>query len=191
MQEQYYIDWINSLDIKDCIFINTIEELYQNDNDILSNIIAKILNKSVEELDKIEQNKNLNYINIISIYMKKYFNYIYDTNDEINLKNNTILLVKFLKSKYPYSIENKNNDKINDVNLRPKSYKNNRDLYEEEKNNSKNLLCENQSFIGKTFEKFINKSQPFLNIDIKEEEKNDDSKYNKYYQNLQTNYQNN
>jgi len=178
MQEQYYIDWINSLDIKDCIFINTIEELYQNDNDILSNIIAKILNKSVEELDKIEQNKNLNYINIISIYMKKYFNYIYDTNDEINLKNNTILLVKFLKSKYQNSIENKNNVKINNVNLRPKSSKNNRDLYEEEKNNSKNLLCENQSFIGKTFEKFINKSQPFLNIDIKEEEKNDDSKYN-------------
>ena len=178
MQEQYYIDWINSLDIKDCILINTIEELYQNDNDILSNIIAKILNKSVEELDKIEQNKNLNYINIISIYMKKYFNYIYDTNDEINLKNNTILLVKFLKSKYPNSIESKNNDKINNVNLRPKSSKNNRDLYEEEKNNSKNLLCENQSFIGKTFEKFINKSQPFLNIGIKKEEKNDDSKYN-------------
>jgi len=178
MQEQYYIDWINSLDIKDCILINTIEELYQNDNDILSNIIAKILNKSVEELDKIEQNKNLNYINIISIYMKKYFNYIYDTNDEINLKNNTILLVKFLKSNYPNSIENKNNDKINNINLRPKSSKNNRDLYEEEKNNSKNLLYENQSFIGKTFEKFINKSQPFLNINIKEEEKNDYSKYN-------------
>ena len=125
MQEQYYIDWINSLDIKDCILINTIEELYQNDNDILSSIIAKILKKSVEELDKIEQNKNLNYINIISIYMKKYFNYIYDTNDEINLKNNTILLVKFLKSKYPNPIENKNNNKINDVNLRPKSSKNN------------------------------------------------------------------
>ena len=36
MKEQYYIDWINSLDIKDCIFINSIEELINNDNNILS-----------------------------------------------------------------------------------------------------------------------------------------------------------
>ena len=49
MKEQYYIDWINSLDIKDSIFINTIEELFQNDNNILLNIISIILNKKIDE----------------------------------------------------------------------------------------------------------------------------------------------
>ena len=62
MKEQYYIDWINSLDIKDCIFINSIEELINNDNNILLNIISIILNKKVDELIKGKEFKNLNYI---------------------------------------------------------------------------------------------------------------------------------
>ncbi len=62
MKEQYYIDWINSLDIKDSIFINTIEELFQNDNNILLNIISIILNKKIDEFVKEEEYKNLNYI---------------------------------------------------------------------------------------------------------------------------------
>ena len=61
MKEQYYIDWINSLDVKDCIFVNKIEDLYQN-NTILLNIIAIILNKNVADL--LDYNK-LNYLNNI------------------------------------------------------------------------------------------------------------------------------
>ena len=114
MKEQYYIDWINSLDIKDSIFVNSIEDLYRNDNDVLLNIISIILNKKVDELTKGNEFKNLNYIHKLSIIMKKNFGYIYETNNEINLKNNTILLIKFLKPKFPNNIKknNTNNNKL-------------------------------------------------------------------------------
>ena len=112
MKEQYYIDWINSLDIKDSIFVNSIEDLYRNDNDVLLNIISIILNKKVDELTKGNEFKNLNYIHKLSIIMKKNFGYIYETNNEINLKNNTILLIKFLKPKYPNNFQKNNNNKL-------------------------------------------------------------------------------
>ena len=99
MQEQYYIDWINSLDIEDSIFINTTEDLYKGVNNILLNIIAIILNQNLEEINN--QFQNLNYLNKIAIIMKNNFYYNYETSDKINLKNNTILLIKFLKSKFP------------------------------------------------------------------------------------------
>ena len=75
MNEQYYIDWINSLDVKDSIFINSIEELYQNDNNILLNIVAIILNKKFDEFLKAEEYKNLNNIKRLSVIMKKNFDY--------------------------------------------------------------------------------------------------------------------
>ena len=120
MKEQYYIDWINSLDIKGSIFINTIEELYQNDNNILLNIISIILNKKIDEFVREEEYKNLNYITKISMIMKNNFDYIYEINDELNLKNNTLLLIKFLKSKYPNNIRRNDNkifSIINNINI--------------------------------------------------------------------------
>ena len=134
MNEQYYIDWINSLDIKDSIFINSIEELYQNDNNILLNIVAIILNKKFDEFLKAEEYKNLNNIKRLSVIMKKNFDYNYEINDEMNLKNNTLLLIKFLKSKFPNNIRRNDNkffSIINNINItystqikeRPKSSK--------------------------------------------------------------------
>ena len=138
MKEQYYIDWINSLDVKDCIFVNKIEDLYQN-NTILLNIIAIILNKNVADL--LDYNK-LNYLNNITIIMENYFNYIYESDDEKYLKENTILLIKFLKSKFnnyfkSNIINNKKSisliESINNINLskikeRSKSSKNIRNV---------------------------------------------------------------
>ena len=66
--------------------------------------------------------------------MKNNFDYIYEINDELNLKNNTLLLIKFLKSKYPNNIRRNDNkifSIINNINItystqikeRPKSSK--------------------------------------------------------------------
>ena len=38
MSEQYFIDWINSLDIPNSVLVNKIEDLYKKNN-ILINII--------------------------------------------------------------------------------------------------------------------------------------------------------
>ena len=164
MKEEYYIDWINSLDINNCIFVNTIEDLYQSDNNILLNIIAIILNKDIEEILEKEQLKNLNYLNKISFLSKEYLNYNYDSNDEINLKKNTILFIKFLKSKYP--------DNLNIIKERPKSSKN----IKEKKYSLNNIIPEKLIFRN--------------NINIKEESKNSDTNYINKTQ-IETNYLNN
>ena len=150
MKEQYYIDWINSLDINECIFVNTVEDLYQSNNNILLNILAIILNKKIEEIFNEEKLQNLNYLNKISFLVRKYLNYNYDPNDEINLKQNTILLIKFLKSKYP--------DNFNIIKERPKSSKN---------------ISEKYSINNIIPEKLIFRNQ----LNIKEESKNDDNNY--------------
>ena len=183
MKEQYYIDWINSLDIKDSIFINTIEELYQNDNNILLNIISIILNKKIDEFVKEEEYKNLNYITKISMIMKNNFDYIYEINDELNLKNNTLLLIKFLKSKYPNNIRRNDNkifSIINNINItystqikeRPKSSKVIHNLSvnkeTEEKNQIGKIMLKNTE---KKMEEFIMNYLLKLGI-ITEEQKN-------------------
>ena len=140
MKEQYYIDWINSLDIKDCIFINSIEELINNDNNILLNIISIILNKKVDELIKGKEFKNLNYIDKLSNIMKNYFGYVYEINNEINIKNNTILLIKFLKPKYPNNIQkNNNNNKLTSLNINTNNDINNNKEKKERPKSSKIL----------------------------------------------------
>ena len=48
MNKKFYIDWINSLEIPESVLIDKIEDLIQN-NDILLNIISKVLNKKIEE----------------------------------------------------------------------------------------------------------------------------------------------
>ena len=151
MKEEYYIDWINSLDINNCIFVNTIEDLYQSNNNILLNIISIILNKKTEEILEKEQLKNLNYLNKISVLAKEYLNYNYDPNDEINLKQNTTLLIKFLKSKYP--------NNLNIIKERPKTSKN----INEKKYSINNIIPEKLIFRN--------------NLNTKEESKNDDNNY--------------
>lgn len=106
MNEQYFIDWINSLDIPDSALVNKVEDLYKK-NDILLNIISIILNKNIKELLNItHQSKSLNSLKNISKIMDMYFDYKYDYSNRNNLKKNTLLLLKFLKSRYPKQIEN-------------------------------------------------------------------------------------
>ena len=140
MKEQYYIDWINSLDIKDCIFINSIEELINNDNNILLNIISIILNKKVDELIKGKEFKNLNYIDKLSNIMKNYFGYSYEINNEINIKNNTILLIKFLKSKYPNHIHKNNKDILTSYNINTNNENNNNNKEKKQRPKSSKIL---------------------------------------------------
>ena len=166
MQEQYYIDWINSLDINDCIFVNTIEDLYQSNNNILLNIFANILHKKIEDINNEESVKNLNYLNKISFLVEKYLNYDYEPNDEINLKNNTILLVKFFKSKYPDNFENLNNNiNINENIEKPKSSE-----------NIKRLNIDKYSLNNTTNEKILFRNA-FDKLSINEENKNNDKNY--------------
>ena len=181
MKEQYYIDWINSLDIKNCVFVNKIEDLYQSNNKILSDIIAIILNKNIEDFNNEEKYKNLNYLEKISIIMNEYFQFPYEINDEINLKNNTILLIKFLKSKYPnvineelFKTTNNSNNTNNNIEIkeRPKSSKNikNKRNVNEKKYNIKKII--NENIIQKSnynLNKYINKNITF------EESKNNES----------------
>lgn len=106
MSEQYFIDWINSLDIPNSVLVNKIEDLYKKNN-ILINIISIILNKNIKELLKVTlQSKSLNYLRNISKIMDMYFDYNYDYSNINNLKKNTLLLLKFLKSRYPKQINN-------------------------------------------------------------------------------------
>ena len=181
MKEEYYIDWINSLDIKNSVFVNKIEDLYQNDNNILLDIISIILNKNVEDFNNEEIYKNLNYLEKIFIIMNDYFKYSYEINDEINLKNNTILLIQFLKSKYPNIINeelfkttnnsNNTNNKM-EIKERPKSSKTiiNKSNLNEKKYNIKKII--NENIIQKSnykLNKYINKPK------IIEESKNNES----------------
>lgn len=119
MNEQFYIDWINSLDIPNSAFIDKIVDLYSNNN-ILLNIISKILNKSIDELTTIlGKSKSINILENISNLMNLYFDYNYDYSNDKNLNKNTLSLLKFLKSRYPKEtketkIKNKyENNKIN------------------------------------------------------------------------------
>jgi len=110
MSEQYFIDWINSLDIPDSILVNKIEDLYKKNN-ILISIISIILNKNIKELLNVTRmSKSLNSLKNISKIMDMYFDFNYDYSNINNLKKNTLLLLKFLKSRYPKQI---NNSEIN------------------------------------------------------------------------------
>ena len=101
MNEQFCVDWINSLDIPGSVFIDKIEDLF-NDNNVLLNIISIILNKKEEELLYIlDDLKSLNYIENIANLMNLYFDYNYDYKNTDYLVENTILLLEFLKSRYP------------------------------------------------------------------------------------------
>ena len=106
MNEQYFIDWINSLDIPDSVLVNKIEDLYKKNN-ILLNIISIILNKNIKELLNVTLvSKSLNYLKNVSKIMNMYFDFNYDYSNINNLKKNTLLLLKFLKSRYPKQINN-------------------------------------------------------------------------------------
>ena len=163
MKEQYYIDWINSLDIKDCIFINSIEELINNDNNILLNIISIILNKKVDELIKGKEFKNLNYIDKLSIIMKNHFEYVYEINNEINIKNNTILLIKFLKSKYPNNIPKNKKDILTSLNINTNNDINN--------NKEKKQRPKSSKILRKKSEKKLNDRNDINEIKEKSNEK--------------------
>ena len=101
MSEQFCVDWINSLDIPGSAFIDKIEDLFNNNN-ILLNIISIILNKKEEEIIYIlGDSKSFNYLENISNLMNLYFDYNFDYKNKESLIQNTILLLKFLKSRYP------------------------------------------------------------------------------------------
>ena len=156
MNEQYYIDWINSLDISGSIFINNISELYKN-NRILLTIIAIILNKKIDELINDKEYQNLNYMKIIEKLMKKYFNYIYVKESS----NNTILLLQFLKSIYPHNKNNFSIEKNMFINIQPIRAKN-------KKSNNNNNTTEAK--IKKEKEKKFNLKNSHTALNIEEEE---------------------
>ena len=155
MNEQYCIDWINSLDIPESIFIDKIEDLYSNSHIIL-NIISKILNKRIEELPNIINNSNsLNSLKNIEFLLNLYFDYNYDYLNKENLKKNTIAMIIFLKARYPkekkthenyYQYYNHNSyiDRQNNYNEN-KSIKleNKNQINKEEKEKKRNLVCNN------------------------------------------------
>ena len=115
MNEQYCIDWINSLDIPETVFIDRIEDLYK-DNNILLNIISKVLNKNPGELLNIlGATKSINFLENIASIMNLYFDYFYDYTNKDNLNKNTILLIRFLKTRYPKEI--KNNENLEDYQI--------------------------------------------------------------------------
>ena len=115
MNEQYCIDWINSLDIPETVFIDRIEDLYK-DNNILLNIISKVLNKNLGELLNIlGATKSINFLENIASIMNLYFDYLYDYTNKENLNKNTILLIRFLKTRYPKEI--KNNENLEDYQI--------------------------------------------------------------------------
>ena len=127
MNEQFYIDWVNSTYLPEQIFINKIEDLY--DNDVLLNLISYILNKQQDELLLIIGSKlSPNMLENISSLMDMYFSYKFNYTNKQTLKYNTIKLLQFLKSRYqetinddetnspsnsPNIIEKKSVDKIN------------------------------------------------------------------------------
>ena len=116
MNEQYCIDWINSLDIPETVFIDRIEDLYKDNNNILLNIISKVLNKNPGELLNIlGATKSINFLENIASIMNLYFDYFYDYTNKDNLNKNTILLIRFLKTRYPKEI--KNNENLEDYQI--------------------------------------------------------------------------
>ncbi len=101
MNEQFYIDWINSLEIPESVLIDKIEDI-TNNNNILLNIISKILNKNIEEMMIVLGNlKSMNSLKNISLLMNIYFDYNYDYSNKEHLNEHTYKLIQFLKSKYP------------------------------------------------------------------------------------------
>jgi hypothetical protein len=86
MNEQYYIDWLNSLDIPEATIIDRIDDLLYK-GDIILRIISKILNKKIEELiNIIDSSKPKTSLENISILMNLYFDYNYDYSNKSNLK---------------------------------------------------------------------------------------------------------
>ena len=142
MNEQFYIDWINSLEIPESVLIDKIEDLFQ-DNDILLNIISKVLNKKIEELMVIlGKSKSLNNLKNISLITNLYFDYEYDYSNKNNLNKNTFKLIEFLKSRYPKETNNNknvinDNYDINKLNEKNKLIKNNEKIPFRIKNNNK------------------------------------------------------
>ena len=155
MNEQYYIDWLNSLDIPEATIIDRIDDLLYK-GDIILRIISKILNKKIEELiTVIDSPKPKTTLENISILMNLYFDYNYDYSNKSNLKKNTILLIQFLKSRYP---KNTNKKTIKDKNEKKDTNNNNNN------NNNEN------------FSKIINNDNQLLNLNknnFNEKERND------------------
>ena len=101
MNEQFYIDWINSLEIPESVLIDKIEDI-TNNNNILLNIISKILNKNIEEMMIVlGKLKSMNSLKNISLLMNIYFDYNYDYSNKEHLNENSYKLIQFLKSRYP------------------------------------------------------------------------------------------
>ena len=116
MNEQYCIDWINSLDIPEALFIDRIEDLYK-DNNILLNLISKVLNKNLEELLNIlGTSKSIYSLENISSIMNLYFDYKYDYSNKESLNKNTVALIRFLKTRYPKEIKNIDKFENNEIN---------------------------------------------------------------------------
>ena len=112
MNEQFYIDWVNSLFLPDQIFINKIEDLYNNDT--LLSIISFILNKSRDELLLIiGSSLSQNMLENICSLMDKFFNYKFNCMNNQTLKYNTIKLLQFLKTRYQQIIDDKKTNSLN------------------------------------------------------------------------------
>ena len=179
MNEQYCIDWINSLDISEALFIDRIEDLYK-DNNILLNIICKVLNKNLEELLNIlGASISENFLENISSIMNLYFDYQYDYTNKENLNKNTILLIRFLKTRYPKEIKNNDNFKDNEINNKNSEYYNkikaanniNNDItnYNQKKsrsnnNRNNNIKQNNNMQLNKYKEKLKTYNGPLQNI---------------------------
>ena len=181
MNEQYCIDWINSLDIPETVFIDRIEDLYK-DNNILLNIISKVLNKNPGELLNIlGATKSINFLENIASIMNLYFDYFYDYTNKDNLNKNTILLIRFLKTRYPKEIKNNENledyeinnkNSINNYRFKAPNNINNDNIntnYNQRKvrsnNNRNNNIKQNNNFkLNKYKEKLKTYNEPIKNI---------------------------
>ena len=174
MNEQYCIDWINSLDIPETVFIDRIEDLFK-DNNILLNIISKVLNKSLEDLLNIlGTSKSVNFLENISSIMNLYFDYNYDYTSKENLNKNTILLIRFLKNRYPKDIKNIDifgyNEKNNEINNKNSA------------NNKKNKAVINiNNEIGNCNQRKVRNNNRNNNV-----KQNTDIQLNKYKEKLKT-----
>ena len=188
MNEQFYIDWINSLAIPESVLIDKVEDIIYN-NDILLKIISKILNKNIEEIMIIlGKLKTMNSLKNISLLMNIYFDYNYDCSNKEYLNENTYKLIQFLKSRYPkdnnlqkkmiYS-NNSNNSNNYDENTHNKNNNNNKNKDNNESTNYQKKECNKnnkKNILNKDYPQYIFKTTPNIYFDSDNNNNNNGSK---------------
>ena len=192
MNEQFYIDWINSLDIPESVLIDKVEDIINN-NDILLKIISNILNKNIEEMMIIlGKLKTMNSLKNISLLMNIYFDYNYDCSNKEYLNENTYKLIQFLKSRYPkdnnlqkkmiYS-NNSNNSNNYDENTHNKNKNKNKNNNEESTNYQKKECNKNnkKNILNKDYRQYVFKTTPNIYFDSDNNNNNGSKIINKSY----------